>query len=80
MRVLLALAVLEEAARTAMNVALSCGYSDNSALKRAIENFTGTPVPASIRDQRWEPAFDVFLDELRALRHGSPGRRPRAAA
>jgi AraC-like DNA-binding protein len=80
MRVLLALTVLEEAGRTVMNVALSCGYNDNSALKRAIENFVGTPAAASIRDQRFEPAFDAFLEELRALRHARPARRTGAAA
>jgi len=80
MRVLLALTVLEEAGRTVMNVALSCGYNDNSALKRAIENLVGTPASGSIRDQRFEPAFDAFLEELRALRHGSPARRTGAAA
>lgn len=80
MRVLLALSVLEEAGRTVMNVALSCGYNDNSALKRAIENFVGTPASASIRDQRFEPAFDAFLEELRGLRHGTSARRTGAAA
>lgn len=80
MRVLLALALLEEEGRTVMNVAISCGYNDNSALKRAIENLVGTPAPGAIRDQRFEPAFDGFLDELRALRHASPGRRATAAA
>ncbi|HYW13592.1 MAG TPA: helix-turn-helix domain-containing protein [Longimicrobium sp.] len=80
MRVLLALTVLEEAGRTVMNVALSCGYNDNSALKRAIENLVGAPASGSIRDQRFEPAFDDFLEELRALRHGSPARRSGAAA
>ena len=78
MRVLLALAVLEEPGRTVMNVALCCGYNDNSALKRAIENFAGALAP-TIRDQRWEPAFDRFLDELRALRHAGPPRRMGAA-
>lgn len=80
MRVLLALTVLEEEGRTVMNVAVSCGYSDNSALKRAIENLVGTPASGSIRDQHFEPAFDVFLDGLRALRHASPARRRGAAA
>jgi transcriptional regulator GlxA family with amidase domain len=75
MRVLLALALLEEAERTVMNVAVCCGYNDNSSLKRAIENFTGGGASGSIRDQRFDPAFDGFAAELRALRHGSPSRR-----
>ena len=79
-RVLLALTLLEEAHRTVISVALACGYRDNSSLKRAIENFAGTASLASIRDQRFAPAFDRFADELRALRHGSPGRRPRTPA
>jgi AraC-like DNA-binding protein len=72
-RVLLALTLLEEAHRTVINVAQACGYRDNSSLKRAIENFSGVPALASIRDQRFEPAFDAFTAELRALRHA--GRR-----
>jgi AraC-like DNA-binding protein len=76
-RVLLALAMLEEAHRTVISVALACGYKDNSSLKRAIENFSGTPALASIRDQRFDPAFDRFVDELRALRHHAQRRRSR---
>lgn len=72
-RVLLALALLEEGHRTVINVALACGYKDNSSLKRAIENFSGTPALASIRDQHFDPAFDAFAAELRSLRHA--GRR-----
>lgn len=79
-RVLLALTLLEEAHRTVISVALACGYKDNSSLKRAIENFTGTPALPSIRDQRFAPAFDRFADELRALRHDAQGRRRRTAA
>jgi AraC-like DNA-binding protein len=75
-RVLLALTLLEEAHRTVINVALACGYKDNSSLKRAIENFSGTPALASIRDQHFGPAFDAFAAELRSLRHAGP-HRPR---
>jgi AraC-like DNA-binding protein len=70
LRVLLALALLEEADRTVMNAAVCCGYNDNSSLKRAIENFTGTPASASTRHQSFDAGFDRFADELRALRHG----------
>ena len=77
MRVLLALALLEEADRTVMNVALCCGYNDNSSLKRAIENFTGTSASASTRHQSFDGGFDGFAAELRALRHGI--HPPRAA-
>lgn len=70
LRVLLALALLEEADRTVMNVAVCCGYNDNSSLKRAIENFTGTPASASTRHQSFDAGFDRFAAELRALRHG----------
>lgn len=76
-RVLLALAMLEEAHRTVLSIALACGYKDNSSLKRAIENFSGTPALASVRDQRFNPAFDCFADELRALRHDRQRRRSR---
>lgn len=77
-RVLLALSLLEEADRTVMNVALVCGYRDNSSLKRAIENFTGTPALASIRHQSFAGAFDRFTAELRDLRYGT-GNRTSAA-
>lgn len=76
-RVLLALTLLEEAHRTALNAALVCGYTDNSSLKRAVENFTGPAVLSSIRDQTFAAAFDGFAAELRRLRHD--GRRPRPA-
>jgi len=78
-RVLLALTLLEEAHRTVLNVALACGYKDNSSLKRALENFSGTPALGS-REQRFDPAFDRFAAELRALRHDAQGRRPRSPA
>jgi AraC-like DNA-binding protein len=72
-RVLLALSLLEESERTVLNVAHVCGYRDNSSLKRAIENFTGTPALASIRDQSFAAAFDRFTGELRDLRLGTQG-------
>jgi AraC-like DNA-binding protein len=78
-RVLLALTLLEEAQRTVLNVALACGYRDHNSLKRAIENFAGTPAPA-LRDQRFDPAFGQFAAELRALRHAGRRRPPSAAA
>jgi AraC-like DNA-binding protein len=71
MRVLLALALLEEEGRTAMNVARACGYNDNSSLKRAIENFAAAPAPGSIRDTRFADAFDGFTAELRDLRYAT---------
>lgn len=74
-RVLLALTLLEEAHRTVLNVAVCCGYTDNSSLKRAIENFTGRPGPGSIREQTFAAAFDGFTAELVRLRH--TGKRSR---
>jgi AraC-like DNA-binding protein len=78
-RVLLALTLLEEAHRTVLNVALACGYKDHNSLKRAIENFAGTPALA-LRDQRFDPAFGQFAAELRALRHAGRRRPPSAVA
>lgn len=72
-RVLLALTLLEETSRTVINVALSCGYNDNSSLKRAVENFTGAVPRGPIRDQDFAGAFDRFADELRELRYGARG-------
>jgi AraC-like DNA-binding protein len=77
-RVLLALSLLEEAHRTVLNVARACGYTDNSSLKRAVENFTGSSALGSIRDQTFTAAFDGFVAELRRLRHDA--RRPRPGA
>jgi AraC-like DNA-binding protein len=77
-RVLMALSLLEEAHRTVLNVALACGYRDHNSLKRAIENFAGTPALA-LRDQRFDAAFDHFAAELRALRHAGRRRPPSAA-
>lgn len=78
MRVLLALGLLEEGRRTVMNAAHACGYNDNSSLKRAIENFTGTSPGGSIRDHGFADGFDRFAAELRELRHGTPRRSPGA--
>ena len=61
-RVLMALTLLEEANRTVRNVAESCGYSDDTALKRAVENFTGAP--SATRAQTFTTAYEAFLDEL----------------
>ncbi|HEX2206476.1 MAG TPA: hypothetical protein VHG93_02280 [Longimicrobium sp.] len=77
-RVLLALAMLEEPRRTVLNVALTCGYTDNTSLKRAIENFTASPELGSIRDLSFNDAFDRLSDELLRLRH--EGRRPGSGA
>jgi AraC-like DNA-binding protein len=74
-RVLLALSLLEEVHRTVLNVALVCGYTDNSSLKRAVDNFTDSAVHGSIRDQTFAGAFDGFAAELRRLR--LDGKRPR---
>ncbi|HEX6370410.1 MAG TPA: hypothetical protein VF006_15925 [Longimicrobium sp.] len=75
-RVLLALTLLEEAHRTVMNVAVCCGYTDNSSLKRAIENFTARPGAGSIREQTFAAAFDGFTAELVRLRHSGNRSRP----
>lgn len=75
MRVLLALTLLEEEGRTLLNVAAGCGYNDRSSLKRAVENFTGAPGSASLRDTRLGDALERFAGELRELRHAAP-RRP----
>lgn len=73
-RVLLALSLLEEPHRTVLNVAVACGYTDNTPLKRAVENFTGSAVLSSIREMSFDAAFEHFCDEVRRLRHER--RRP----
>lgn len=79
-RVLLALSLLEEGHRTVLDVALACHYTDNSSLKRAVENFSGSAALRSIRDQTFDAAFDAFTAELRRLRHGIGGRAAPARA
>ena len=74
-RVLLALTLLEEAHRTVRNVAVCCGYTDNSSLKRAIENFTARRRPGSIREQTFAAAFDSFAADLVRLRHAGKSSR-----
>lgn len=74
-RVLLALSMLEERHRTVMNVALACGYTDNTSLKRAVENFTGSAMLASVRDMAFAAALERFAEELRRLRHEAPRLR-----
>ncbi|MBW3571413.1 MAG: helix-turn-helix domain-containing protein [Gemmatimonadetes bacterium] len=73
-RVLLAISLLEEAHRTVLNVALACGYTDNSSLKRAVENFAGPAAPIAVRQHTFAGAFDAFAAELRRLRHAGRGR------
>lgn len=68
-RIVLALTLLEEPGRTVLNVALCCGYNDNSSLKRAIENFAGAPSAGSLRDDRIGAAWDRFVAEIRELRY-----------
>ena len=70
-RVLMALAMRDEDARSVRNVAASCGYRDASSLTRAIANFAAAP------DAGFDAAMTRFADELRALRHAD---RPRRAA
>ena len=79
MRVLLALTLLEEKARTVGNVAVCCGYSDDSSLKRAIANFTGADPRGSTRSQTFPAALARFTAELRDLRE-RPRRIPSAGA
>lgn len=70
-RVLMALALREEEARSVRNVAASAGYRDASSLTRAIANFAATP------HADFDAAMTHLVDELRAYRHAD---RPRRAA
>lgn len=70
MRILLAASLLDDPGRTVLSVAYACGYSSDSSLRRAMQDFLGT-IPTTLRRQgAFARASEVFLKELNDFRNG----------
>src|SRR5215212_2729421 len=64
MRILLAASLLDDPGRTVLSVAYACGYSSDSSLRRAMQDFLGT-IPTTLRREgAFSRASARFLDEL----------------
>src|SRR4051812_11846299 len=64
MRILLAASLLDDPGRTVLSVAYACGYSSDSSLRRAMQDFLGT-VPTTLRREgAFSAAARRFLEEL----------------
>src|SRR4051812_42931585 len=68
MRILLAASLLDDPGRTVLSVANACGYSSDSSLRRAMQDFLGT-IPTTLRREgAFSRASRLFLDELAEVR------------
>ena len=87
MRILLAASLLDDPGRTVLSVAFACGYSSDSSLRRAMQDFLGT-IPTTLRREgAFSRASRLFLEELDDVRSWGKeqwkeraledGRRPR---
>ena len=64
MRILLAASLLDDPGRTVLGVAYACGYSSDSSLRRAMQDFLGT-IPTTLRREgAFSRAARLFLDEM----------------
>jgi AraC-like DNA-binding protein len=64
MRILLAASLLDDPGRTVLSVAFACGYSSDSSLRRAMQDFLGT-IPTTLRREgAFSRASRLFLEEL----------------
>jgi AraC-like DNA-binding protein len=68
MRILLAASLLDDPGRSVLSVAHACGYSSDSSLRRAMQDFLGTGPSALRREGAFPVASRVFLDELARTR------------
>jgi AraC-like DNA-binding protein len=70
MRILLAASLLDDPGRTVLSVAYACGYSSDSSLRRAMQDFLGT-IPTTLRREgafsRASEKFLAELDEMKSL-------------
>lgn len=64
MRILLAAALLDDPGRSVLSVAHACGYSSDSSLRRAMQDFLGTGPSALRKEGAFGRASRVFLAEL----------------
>jgi AraC-like DNA-binding protein len=68
MRILLAASLLDDPGRTVLSVAYACGYSSDSSLRRAMQDFLGT-IPTTLRREgAFSRASRLFLEELADVR------------
>jgi AraC-like DNA-binding protein len=68
MRILLAASLLDDPGRTVLSVAFACGYSSDSSLRRAMQDFLGTIPTALRREGAFSRASRLFLEELAEVR------------
>jgi AraC-like DNA-binding protein len=68
MRILLAASLLDDPGRSVLSVAHACGYSSDSSLRRAMQDFLGTGPSALRREGAFPIAARVFLEELTQTR------------
>jgi AraC-like DNA-binding protein len=68
MRILLAAVLLDDPGRTVLSVAHACGYSSDSSLRRAMQDFLGTGPSALRKEGAFGRASRVFLGELSITR------------
>lgn len=68
MRILLAASLLDDPGRTVLSVAYACGYSSDSSLRRAMQDFLGT-IPTTLRREgAFSRASARFLEELNEVK------------
>jgi len=68
MRILLAASLLDDPGRTVLSVAYACGYSSDSSLRRAMQDFLGT-IPTTLRREgAFAHASSKFLEELEEVK------------
>ncbi|HEU0301705.1 MAG TPA: helix-turn-helix domain-containing protein [Longimicrobium sp.] len=74
MRILMAASLLDDPGRSVLSVAHACGYSSDSSLRRAMQDFLSTG-PSALRRQGALPlASRVFLKELEQTRAATRDR------
>lgn len=74
MRILLASALLDDPGRSVLSVAHACGYSSDSSLRRATQDFLQAGPTALRREGAFARASAVFLSELAITRAAGTGR------
>jgi AraC-like DNA-binding protein len=74
MRILLAASLLDDPGRTVLSVAHACGYSSDSSLRRAMQDFLATGPSALRREGAFPFASRLFLAELAQTRASARDR------
>jgi AraC-like DNA-binding protein len=74
MRILLASSLLDDPGRTVFSVARACGYSSDSSLRRAMQDFLDTGPTALRREGAFPYASRRFLEELGRTRTAARDR------